>query len=89
MTDRQQQRETLIESILALVTTEIVNALESCDISEKLREKLKSNAIADTARILDACTLDELQSDSALKQHIESCFRDAQMLVRKCQRNGT
>ena len=89
MNNRQADRESLIEGIIAQITREIDAVVVEAEVSDDTREKIKNDLVANTERILDACSLDELQSEWALNNYIRSCVRDVEIQVRQLRRERT
>ena len=83
MNDRQERRESLVKSILAQVRRELDGVLAEAELSDEAREEIKNDLVGNTRRILDACSLHELQSELAFERFIESCVRDAEIRVRQ------
>jgi hypothetical protein len=81
--NRQERRQSLTESILAHVRREVDGVLTEAKLSDEAREKIKNGLVGDTEQILDACTLDELQSVGAFEKYLRSCIRDAEVQVRQ------
>lgn len=86
MNNRQDQRETLTENIVAQIKREIDGVLADSELSDEARETIKGDVANNTQRILDACSIHELQSELAFERYIESRVRDAEIQVRQLRR---
>lgn len=76
-----------MSSIIGQVTREIDGVLADSDLSDDERDKTREDLIANTERILDACSIDELQSETAFERYVENCVRDAEIRVRQLHLN--
>ncbi|MGI9070501.1 MAG: hypothetical protein ACR2JB_04035 [Bryobacteraceae bacterium] len=83
MIDRQQKREELTTSIMDQVRREIDAVLSEAELSSDTREQITKDLIANTERVLDACTLDELTSAGAFEKYLCTCAQDARAEINR------
>jgi hypothetical protein len=82
---RQEQREELVGSIIAQCRLEIEAVCDEAELSDETRDEIAKNLMANAERILDACTVDELQVQSAFEKYMCTCAQDARLEIRRLQ----
>jgi hypothetical protein len=85
---KQQLREELTTRVTTHCRLEIEAVCDEAELSNETRDEITKNLMANTERILEACTVDELQAQSAFENYLCTCAQDARMEISRRQYNS-